>query len=727
MALVAVLATTGVAVGASAGGVQAATVAPAATMTVMGPSGVAGSSINVEGTACISPAGATAVLLSLDTPSGEMVASTVANPYPSSYGTYQGDWYSSLAIPITALPSADYTVHASCRAQGQIFAYTPVTIAISAASSDVLAVSSSALSPGGSTTVSGAHCLAPAGSPVPMSVVATLIDDQSLPVDVAAVVPLSDGTWSASLTVPADAQPGIFLITAVCDQYNTGETYLAQSVSVQPPPASPLTTVTRYRGVTTAPAGTEVTLSASVRAGGVGVAGLPVTLSLGKTSVVAMTNTSGIARGMVTAPGAATTKVSATFAGNSGFAASATGAVPFTDTGALSATKLVFRGVRTVDQYSPAPLSAKLTDSGGVAVVGRAVTFATPQGTLEAAPTDSAGIATIETSLGALGINQVALTYNGDADATYASSSAAGKVTVTAAFVPGGMACASALKCTIVGSNGEMRRTTDGGQTWVQVTPVTSATLNSVTCPSSTVCIAVGAAGTVLTSANGGAGWTLQPAITAQSLSAVKCKGLTDCVTVGSAGVVFTSTTHGAAWTAGVSGTALDFDALSCPTTTACLATANGPSGSATLASTDAGAHWSVVDASEPSGPVTGQDQLDCTSATRCLISSQYGLLFRTVDGGVAWSSTNGPYGASIHCKSATSCLAVGSYGQTGTSTDGGATWTTTYPFSYYGYAQDLVCTTSQCTAVFRSAFAADASTYSSTDGGTTWNGPVGL
>ncbi len=562
---------------------------------------------------------------------------------------------------------------------------------------------------------------------MPQSVEVTLINDESVPVDVATVVPNADGTWSATVTVPGNAQPGVFLVAANCDQYNAGEVYLAQSVSVQPAPVAPATTVTQYRGPTSAPAGSLVTLSASVKAGGVGVAGVPVKLTLGTSSIMANSNTSGIARAIVTAPSSGSSTASASFAGNTGFAPSSTAKVPFSVTGSLLTTKLTFTGVHTVDEYSPAALNAKLTQAG-TAVAGRAVTFSTGQGALVAAYTNASGVATVQTSLATLGTNSIGLIYNGGTDTTYASSSATGSVTVTPQFVPGGVACATKTKCAIVGSNGETRLTTNGGSTWVSVAPVTTATLNSVTCPSATVCVAVGTAGTVLTSANGGTTWTAQPAITTQSLSVVRCKGVAACVAVGASGVVFTSANGGSTWTAGVSGTTLNFDALSCPTTTACLATANGTAGSATLASTNAGASWSTKSASEPTGPISGQDRLWCTSASTCLESSSFSGVYRTTDTGQIWTYEGGVYGASLSCKSATSCLGVGSYGEVGMSSNGGVTWTEQYlgGFGGEGPIQDVTCLTTECVAVSQGAYG-DATANSSADGGTTWTGPAGL
>jgi hypothetical protein len=113
IAIAAVLIVTAVGMGGAAFERTADAATPAGTMTVSlysSPS-PAGSTIDVSGTECVSTTGAAAVLVSLDTPSGESIAGTVATPYVDS-GSYSGEWYASLAIPITAAPSSDYTVTA---------------------------------------------------------------------------------------------------------------------------------------------------------------------------------------------------------------------------------------------------------------------------------------------------------------------------------------------------------------------------------------------------------------------------------------------------------------------------------------------------------------------------------------------------------------------------------------------------------------------------------------
>jgi len=102
----------------------------------------------------------------------------------------------------------------------------------------------------------------------------------------------------------------------------------------------------------------------------------------------------------------------------------------------------------------------------------------------------------------------------------------------------------------MVGSNGYMRRSIDGGATWAVLTSGTAEDLNGVavgtfTSGGSDMWIAVGDAGVVLTSTDS-TSWSSTALTGTPDLQAVSFIGLTAMV-VGSGGAVFTST-DGSAW-----------------------------------------------------------------------------------------------------------------------------------------------------------------------------------
>ena len=323
------------------------------------------------------------------------------------------------------------------------------------------------------------------------------------------------------------------------------------------------------------------------------------------------------------------------------------------------------------------------------------------------------------------GVGTVGVVYNGSGDATYASSTGSGSVTVLPPFQPTAVACASTSKCTVVSGNGELRSSADGGTTWTSVSSPTTAGMAAVACPTATKCLAVGNGGTALKSTTAGNSWSLVSSGTTQNLRVVKCLTVANCVAAGDAGTVLTSTNDGATWTPRTSGTALNFDGLSCASTTTCLATANNGTTSVVLVSTNSGAAWSVVSASEPATPSGAQDHLSCTSTTTCLYGSTYDI-YLTTNGGASWTAETSAYNPTITCPNAATCLAT-EYGfYLLTSSAGGTSWS----FAYEGYAsglgQDITCAGTRCVAVFTVGYNG-AQTYTSSNSGSTWAGPVNL
>ena len=700
---------------------SAGAVAPPMSFSVSPSSVSAGSSFNLNGTGC-GTASQAQVLITLQSPLGDTVVSTVASVPPSG-----GQWNASLRVPPTVLPSASYVLHASCRLPGTATNYAPVTVAVTSAGSR-LTLSTSSVASGGSLVVSGAGCT-PGGGPT--SAVASLVDDQANPIDVAAVAPAANGTWSASLTAPANAYSGIYLVEATCDQYSAGTNYAPQSIAVQS--VTPESTGLGWRGATSGFSGNAVTLAAVLTANGLPVAGVPVVLMLGANSVTATTNTGGVARGVVIAPGAGATTYSASFAGNNGFSAASIAAHAFTVNPALAPTKLLWSAPSTAREFSPASLSAKLLSTTNLPIVGRSVTFTLPSGTAEAAITNSSGVASISEPFTTTGAVSVGVAYDGDSDSTYASSKTTHSVIVSPPFVPAGVACATTTTCFIVGNSGGLEKSASSDTAWTWVVSPTTANLSSIACPSVTVCVAVGANGTVIRTSNAGVSWTSVSSGTPQNLSVVKCGSATSCVAVGSAGTALESSDSGATWSPGTSGTTLNFEALSCPSATFCLASASNSGGSGqsvTLTSVNAGSTWSLAVTGFPFGQVTNQGQLFCTSATVCLAGS-FEQVYRTTDGGHTWKAGSSSfYSLALWCTSTTRCLVLdGSlFIDVSISTDGGVTFPTThFVGESNGYPQDLTCLSNRCIGIFNPGYPADATAFTSADSGATWIGPAPL
>lgn len=100
----------------------------------------------------------------------------------------------------------------------------------------------------------------------------------------------------------------------------------------------------------------------------------------------------------------------------------------------------------------------------------------------------------------------------------------------------------------IVGKNGSIRKSTDGGESWISNTSGTSNDLNSIKFFDSNLGMCVGDAGTVLLSTDGGENWITQNLGTTEALTAI---GFTNSTTIwvsGSNGTILNTTDLGDHW-----------------------------------------------------------------------------------------------------------------------------------------------------------------------------------
>jgi photosystem II stability/assembly factor-like uncharacterized protein len=118
-----------------------------------------------------------------------------------------------------------------------------------------------------------------------------------------------------------------------------------------------------------------------------------------------------------------------------------------------------------------------------------------------------------------------------------------------------GVACASPSTCVVVGGEGTILRSTDGGSTWHrQPSGAPKDFLNAVACASPSTCVVVGTSvstrrGTILRTTNGGSTWRSQAFGAPNTLlDAVACPSPSTCVAVGGSGAIVRSTDGGRTW-----------------------------------------------------------------------------------------------------------------------------------------------------------------------------------
>ena len=101
---------------------------------------------------------------------------------------------------------------------------------------------------------------------------------------------------------------------------------------------------------------------------------------------------------------------------------------------------------------------------------------------------------------------------------------------------------------TVVGENGVILRTTDGGATWARQASGTLSLLTDVSFPARDTGVTVGESGLILRTTNGGAAWALVPSPTSVKLRATCFLSTSIGLAVGDSGVIVRSRDGGATW-----------------------------------------------------------------------------------------------------------------------------------------------------------------------------------
>lgn len=225
---------------------------------------------------------------------------------------------------------------------------------------------------------------------------------------------------------------------------------------------------------------------------------------------------------------------------------------------------------------------------------------------------------------------------------------------------------------TVVGKNGKILRTTNGGITWMTQTSGTIYYLSSVFFTDSNNGIAVGELGTILRTTDGGANWILQSSGTTEWLSDVYFSDANNGTAVGIGGTILRTTDGGMSWTSQPSGT---FTALmGVSFSSASVGTAVGGYGTI-LRTTNGGTTW-ISQLSGTSSFLVGVISID---ENNVIAVGDSGTILKTTDGGTTWTlQTSGTayvlYGVSFTDLDIGN--AVGNGGTILRTIDGGTVWT---------------------------------------------------
>lgn len=222
--------------------------------------------------------------------------------------------------------------------------------------------------------------------------------------------------------------------------------------------------------------------------------------------------------------------------------------------------------------------------------------------------------------------------------------------------------CIDDKTCVAVGHDGRIIRTTDGGNSWNKLNSSTGQHLRGVSC-ATTFCIAVGGIGdnTVLVfSNNSGQNWINPPVRFGNTiLEGASCPNDGTCTVVGFYGrvIVFAGIGIKANHTLNE---AIVLKDIACPSASNCLTV--GTKGTV-MKTSNAGGNW----ATRPSGVSATLEGVSCPDQQTCFAAGSDGLIINSSDSGDSWRSQKSGVTTSlndINCPSLTTCYAVGDGGK---------------------------------------------------------------
>lgn len=182
----------------------------------------------------------------------------------------------------------------------------------------------------------------------------------------------------------------------------------------------------------------------------------------------------------------------------------------------------------------------------------------------------------------------------------------------------------------VVGSSGKILKTTDGGANWSVQTSGTTNTLNAINFIDSNTGYAVGSGGTILKTVNGGTDWIIQNSGTNNYLYSVDFADSSTCYTVGVAQTILKTNNGDFNWTSLTSGLAYDLRSIFFANTS--VGYAVGYNGTI-LKTINAGISWDTLS----SGTINTLSSVYFTDENIGFSVGTLGTIIKTIDGGMSW------------------------------------------------------------------------------------------
>jgi photosystem II stability/assembly factor-like uncharacterized protein len=290
-------------------------------------------------------------------------------------------------------------------------------------------------------------------------------------------------------------------------------------------------------------------------------------------------------------------------------------------------------------------------------------------------------------------------------------------------LIPRAMSCLTLDYCVMIGFNGILLVTWDGGSSWLPYyRNVTSHWFYDISCSTRTDCVAVGEHG-IIVRLVGASPWQFEES-GVEALYNANCPTPAICIAVGAndgVGVILISH-DGQPWQMN----SIDgFDSVSeieCPSSNKCVAIGHiDDSNGRPLISDDGGETWQ-------NGPILQLDwgsSLSCPTVLDCYLTGNPGIVFATHDGGQSWMELATGLDTQIRgieCPTSSHCLGRGYPAWLFRTMDGGQSWESFLYLAVHG----ISCISDQsCYAMVYNDYGPEIGIVFTDDFGTNWTDPL--
>jgi len=211
----------------------------------------------------------------------------------------------------------------------------------------------------------------------------------------------------------------------------------------------------------------------------------------------------------------------------------------------------------------------------------------------------------------------------------------------------------------------------DGGANWEEfkLIDLRGARFRSISCPGAKTCFVVGTNGLITTTIDGGKTWTKQTSGSTGELTSVSCTSLTTCIVTGvfpsdknrNNGIATITSDAGKTWNTQYSSLISNLSTVTCPGIITCYAievSKVGGSDKKVFATKDGGKNWQDK---SPAVTTLGT-KISCPNITTCYIANIKELVTFTINGGNSWVSKSIGLPRELRdiaCVSSTSCFVL--------------------------------------------------------------------